>query len=140
MMNDPLERRRFNMEAEEALTDEPVYVISVAARMIGVHQQTLRTYEREGLIEPARSNGRVRMYSDADIARLRTIRRLVDELGVNLAGAGVILNLTQRMAQMQEEVNELRAELQRQRDRHLPVPRDDGPSHTPPHTGPQRTR
>ena len=127
MMNDAVERRRFNTKAEESLPDDPVYVISVAARMIGVHQQTLRTYEREGLIEPARSNGRMRMYSDVDIARLRTIRRLVDELGVNLAGAGVILNLTQRMAQMQEEVNELRAELQRQRNRHLPVPRDGGP-------------
>lgn len=102
--------------------EEPVYVISVAARMVGVHAQTLRSYEREGLVAPQRSDGGVRMYSEADIARLRTIRRLVTELGVNLAGCDIILNLTERIDQLQDEIEELRAELQRERDRHLPAP------------------
>lgn len=102
---------------------EPVYVISVAARMIGVHAQTLRAYERGGLVLPARSHGGVRMYSDADIARLQLIRRLVDDLGVNLAGVDVILNLTERIAQLSNSIAELREELQRERDRHLPAPR-----------------
>lgn len=102
---------------------DPVYVISVAARMIGVHAQTLRTYEREGLVDPQRSAGGVRMYSDADIDRLRLIRRLVGELGVNLAGCDVILGLTARIDGLQADVEELRRELQRERDRHLPAPR-----------------
>ena len=102
---------------------EPVYVISVAARMIGVHAQTLRTYEREGLLAPQRSAGGVRMYSDADIDRLRTIRRLVNDLGVNLAGCDIIMNLTQRIDELQAEMAALRGELQRERDRHLPAPR-----------------
>ena len=100
---------------------EPVYVISVAARMIGVHAQTLRTYEREGLVEPQRSRGGVRMYSDADIERLQVIRRLVGDLGVNLAGCDVILRLTQRINGLQAEIDALRQELQRERDRPLPA-------------------
>jgi MerR family transcriptional regulator/heat shock protein HspR len=102
---------------------EPVYVISVAARMIGVHAQTLRTYEREGLLAPQRSAGGVRMYSEADIDRLRTIRRLVNDLGVNLAGCDIIMNLTERIDALHAEMAALRRELQRERDRHLPAPR-----------------
>lgn len=102
---------------------EPVYVISVVARMLDVHAQTLRTYEREGLVQPARSRGGVRMYSDHDVDRLRRIRTLVDELGCNLAGVDVILNLMDRMSDLQSQVVELQDELQRQRDRHLPAPR-----------------
>ena len=109
------------------VNQEPVYVISVAARIIGVHAQTLRTYEREGLVTPARSSGGVRMYSEQDIARLRLIRRLIDELGVNLAGADVILNLTERIEQLTRECAALRDELQRERDRTLPVPRQSPP-------------
>jgi len=66
---------------------EPRYVISIAARMLGVHTHTLRYYERVGLLEPARSESNLRLYSDQDIERLRRIRTLMDELGVNLAGA-----------------------------------------------------
>ena len=110
---------------------EPVYVISVAARMIGVHAQTLRTYEREGLLAPQRSAGGVRMYSEADIDRLRTIRRLVSDLGVNLAGCDIIMNLTERIDALHAEMAALRGELQRERDRHLPAPRGPfgGPHH-----------
>lgn len=105
------------------MSDQPVYTIRIAAQMIGVHQQTLRTYEREGLLKPARSSGRQRLYSDNDIARLRVIRRLIDELGVNLAGADIILRLRQRISNLEHENQQLRNEIQRQRDRHLPTVR-----------------
>ena len=100
--------------------DEPCYVISVAARMVGMHAQTLRYYERAGLLRPSRSRGRIRLYSVADIARLRQIQRLISELGVNLAGAEIILRLNDRIREMDEEMGRLRAEMQRLRDRYLP--------------------
>jgi len=107
---------------------EPLYVISVAARMLDLHAQTLRGYEREGLLQPARSRGGVRMYSDDDIERVRRIRRLVDDLGCNLAGVDVILNLMDRMRGLHLEIARLQDELQRERDRQLPAPRRfDGP-------------
>jgi MerR family transcriptional regulator/heat shock protein HspR len=102
--------------------DEPCYVISVAARMVGMHAQTLRYYERAGIIEPSRSRGRIRLYSPADIARLRQIQRLISELGVNLAGAEIILRLNDRIREMDEEMGRLRAEMQRLRDQYLPRP------------------
>jgi len=100
--------------------DEPCYVISVAARMVGMHAQTLRYYERAGIIEPSRSRGRIRLYSPADIARLRQIQRLISELGVNLAGAEIILRLNDRIREMDEEMGRLRVEMQQLRDRYLP--------------------
>ena len=102
--------------------DEPCYVISVAARMVGMHAQTLRYYERAGIIAPSRSQGRIRLYSPADIARLRQIQRLISELGVNLAGAEIILRLNDRIREMDEEMGRLRAEMQRLRDNYLPRP------------------
>ena len=105
------------------MSDQPVYTIRIAAQMVGVHQQTLRTYEREGLLTPARSAGRQRLYSDDDIARLRVIRRLIDELGVNLAGADIILRLRQRIGQLERENQQLRNEIQRRRDQQLPTVR-----------------
>jgi MerR family transcriptional regulator, heat shock protein HspR len=91
--------------------DEPCYVISVAARMLGIHQQTLRYYEREGLIQPSRSSGNIRLYSGADISRLRQVQRLMNELGVNLAGAEVILRMSERMRAMENEIESLRRRL-----------------------------
>ncbi|MEK7848073.1 MAG: helix-turn-helix transcriptional regulator [Chloroflexota bacterium] len=90
-----------------------VYTISVAARMIGVHAQTLRYYERAGLLQPFRSRGHIRFYSPRDIERLRQIKTLVDDLGVNLAGVEVILRLTERMARMDEEMRALQEMLRR---------------------------
>lgn len=104
--------------------DEPCYVISIAARLVGMHAQTLRQYERLGLIEPKRTRGNIRMYSPADVARLQQVQRLVADLGVNLAGVEVILGMTQRMRAMEAEIDALRAELQRHRDRRLPAPRE----------------
>lgn len=104
--------------------DEPCYVISIAARLVGMHAQTLRQYERLGLIEPKRTRGNIRMYSPADVARLQQVQRLVADLGVNLAGVEVILGMTQRMRAMEAEIDALRTELQRHRDRRLPAPRE----------------
>ena len=78
---------------ETSYEDEPCYVISVAARMVGMHAQSLRNYERVGLIRPSRSRGRVRLYSQSDIERLRNIQRMMQDLGVNLAGVEVIMNM-----------------------------------------------
>ena len=106
---------------DEMPDDEPCYVISVAARMVGLHAQSLRNYERIGLIRPGRSRGRVRLYSDADIQHVRNIQRLVQDLGVNLAGVEVIMNMRGRMQRMEQEMDLLRQELQAYRDRVLPA-------------------
>jgi MerR family transcriptional regulator/heat shock protein HspR len=91
------------------------FVISVAARLVGVHEQTLRYYERAGLVEPARSKGRIRLYSLHDLERVRQIRRLTDEMGVNLAGVEVIMRLTDRIRELEQHIDELEAELRRAR-------------------------
>ena len=92
---------------------EPCYVISVVARILGVHAQTLRYYEKVGLIEPSRSRGRVRLYSNRDIERLRQVRTLMDDLGVNLAGVEVILRLSERIAAMERKLEEQELEIKR---------------------------
>ncbi len=107
--------------------DEPCYVISIAARMVGVHQQTLRYYERAGLVEPRRTNGNIRLYSNADIQRIRQAQRLIDELGVNLAGVDVILRMGRQMRDMQAELRLLREELDRLRSTRLPAPERPNP-------------
>lgn len=84
------------------------FVISVAARMLGVHAQTLRAYERQGLVTPSRTKGRIRLYSLADIQQAQLIRRLIEDLGVNLAGVEVILRLTDRIRQLEGEIADLR--------------------------------
>jgi MerR family transcriptional regulator, heat shock protein HspR len=104
--------------------EEPAYIISVAARMLGLHAQTLRYYERVGIIVPSRSRGRIRLYSHADIERVRQVQRLIDELGVNLAGAEVIIDMSQRLKTLEEENEALRREVQRYRDTRLPAPRE----------------
>ena len=90
------------------------YTISVAAELVNVHQQTLRHYERIGLIEPARGKGEIRYYSPEDIDKILQIRRLVEELGVNLAGVEVILHMRDQMERMRHEMQDnmalLRAE------------------------------
>ena len=90
---------------------EPVYSIRIAARLVGLHVQTLRYYERNGLVEPQRSRGNVRYYSDTDVARIQKIKSLIDELGVNLAGAEVIMRMTQQMAEMETHIRDLESRL-----------------------------
>jgi len=99
-----------------------MYVISIAARLVGVHQQTLRYYERAGLVEPKRTGGNIRMYSNADIQKVRTLQRLMDELGVNLAGVDIILRMSEQIRQLQDELAATRAELDRLRATRLPAP------------------
>ena len=96
----------------EAKDTEPCYVISIAAKVIGVHAQTLRYYERAGIVQPSRSQGNQRLYSERDIARLRQVKTLVDDLGVNLAGVEVILKLTKRIAEMEDQMHKMRSEIE----------------------------
>src|SRR6266849_9183146 len=89
------------------LAKEPVYVISIAAKMVEMHPQTLRLYERLGLLKPARQ-GLNRLYSDYDISRLRQIQRLTQDMGVNLAGVEIILNLLERIEELQDQIEQVR--------------------------------
>jgi MerR family transcriptional regulator/heat shock protein HspR len=84
---------------------EPVFIISVAARLLEMHPQTLRKYEREGLIAPSRTTGNLRLYSDEDLERLRQVKYLVGELGLNLAGVQVVLEVTRRLHALQARVS-----------------------------------
>lgn len=90
------------MDAEEA-----VYIISVAARMVGLHAQTLRKYERVGFLEPSRTDGRLRLYSRDDLRRLWQIKRLVDDRGINLSGVDLALDLTEQLRKLAAEVSRL---------------------------------
>ena len=83
--------------------DEPCFVISVAAKILGLRTQTLRYYERIGLIEPFRSQGNQRVFSRRDIDRVKKLRTLVDDIGVNLAGVEVIMGLLDRLQQLEDE-------------------------------------
>jgi len=91
--------------------DEPVYLISIVATILDIHPQTLRQYEREGLVTPSRTQGRMRLYSQRDIDRMKMILRLTRQLGVNLAGVDVVLKLKDSMDTMQKEIDQLRDEL-----------------------------
>ncbi len=119
---------------ESQRPDEPCYVISVVSRMVNLHPQTLRYYERVGLIVPARSAGNVRLYSPKDIERLRKICRLTDELGVNLAGVEVIMRLTDTIQELQSELLQTRASSAPQAD---VLPQELNRGATP--VGPTRT-
>jgi len=92
---------------------EPRYVISVAARIVGIEIHTLRYYERLGLVQPYRSQGNIRYYSEGDIERLRHIKTLMNDLGINLAGVEVVMRMAARMAQMQRQIQEMEAEIDR---------------------------
>jgi len=105
-----------------------VYMIGVVAARYNIHPQTLRLYEREGLLRPSRTEGKTRLYSDENLERLEFILSLIRDLGVNLAGVEVVLDLRSRMQQMQDEMNgALEAMKQRMRD----VGLDPGEIHAP---------
>src|ERR671935_1512447 len=97
------------------LPPNAAFVISVAARLVGVHEQTLRYYERAGLVAPARSKGRIRLYSLSDLERVRQIRRLTDDMGVNLAGVEVIMRLTDHIRELEQRIEQLESEARRLR-------------------------
>jgi len=92
---------------EQKTSPRNYYHISIVSQMFSLHPQTLRLYEREGLLKPFRSQGNTRLYSDEDLRQLELILNLIRDLGVNLAGVEVILNMRQKMKQMETEVNEL---------------------------------
>jgi MerR family transcriptional regulator/heat shock protein HspR len=100
---------------QENYDKEPRYIISVAARMLATNTYTLRYYERVGVIEPRRSQGNVRLYSDYDIALLKRVRALVDEMGVNLPGVEVILRMMQHMGEIQQALEQAQKEIKQLR-------------------------
>jgi MerR family transcriptional regulator/heat shock protein HspR len=102
--------------------DEPVYLISIVAKILDIHPQTLRQYERENLITPSRSDGRIRLYSQRDIEKIKLILRLTRELGVNLAGVDIILRLKDNVDAMEKEMSDLRHEVNRAKSAHSVSP------------------
>jgi len=104
------------MKGTRTSDNEPRYIISIAARLVGVQTHTLRYYERIGIIEPSRSRGNIRLYSERDIDILRRVKTLMDELGVNLAGVEVIMRMSERMLEMQREFAAVQAELEKLRE------------------------
>jgi MerR family transcriptional regulator, heat shock protein HspR len=102
------------MPGRRRKTEQKFVMISVVAERYGIHPQTLRLYEREGLIKPARSTGNTRLYDEEAIRRLEIILALTRDLGVNLAGVEVILNMKEQMEQMQGEVDRLLEYVRRQ--------------------------
>ncbi len=105
------------MAFEQDHSAEPCYVISIAARMVGLHAQTLRYYERAGLLSPSRSLGRQRLYSPLDVQRILRIKALTEDMGVNLAGAEVALRLMAQIKQLQAENEALKLENRRLKSR-----------------------
>ncbi len=95
---------------------QPRYVISIAAEMLGTQTYTLRYYEKIGVVNPARSKGNIRLYSDLDLELIKRVMTLMDELGVNLAGVEVILRMSQQIAQLQKNTEELEREIERLRE------------------------
>jgi len=93
--------------------DEPVYLISIVSSMLGIHPQTLRQYERDGLIKPSRTQGRIRLYSQRDIDKMKMILRLTRDLGVNMAGIDIVFRLKEQMEEMEQEIEALKDELNR---------------------------
>jgi len=93
------------------VNDRPMYMISVAAELAGMHPQTLRTYETKGLVRPKRTPGGTRLYSEADVERLRIIQRLTTELGLNLAGVELVLRLEDELRRAQTQIDLLQTKL-----------------------------
>jgi len=96
---------------EPRMTDRPIYMISVAAELVGVHPQTLRQYEDKGLVRPKRTPGGTRLYSEADVERLRIIQRLTTEVGLNLAGVELVLRLEDELRKAHVQIERLQQQL-----------------------------
>jgi MerR family transcriptional regulator/heat shock protein HspR len=94
------------------MDDRPIYMISVAADLVGMHPQTLRIYEQKGLVRPKRTPGGTRLYSEADVERLRIIQRLTTELGLNLAGVELVLRLEDELRRAHAQIERLQAQVQ----------------------------
>ena len=92
------------------MDDRPIYMISVAAELVGMHPQTLRIYESKGLVRPKRTAGNTRLYSERDVERLRVIQKLTTELGLNLSGVELVLKLEDQLQRMQARIDRLERE------------------------------
>ena len=92
------------------MDDRPIYMISVAAELVGMHPQTLRIYESKGLVRPKRTAGNTRLYSERDVERLRVIQKLTTELGLNLSGVELVLKLEDQLQRMQSRIDRLERE------------------------------
>ena len=95
-------------------SDRPIYMISVAAELVGMHPQTLRVYETKGLVRPQRTPGGTRLYSDADVERLRIVQRLTTELGLNLAGGELVRRLEDELRKAHTQIERLQAQHRRE--------------------------
>jgi len=93
------------------MNDRPIYMISIAAELVGMHPQTLRMYEAKGLVRPKRTPGGTRLYSEADVDRLRIVQRLTTELGLNLAGAELVLRLEDELRRAHAQIERLQQQL-----------------------------
>ena len=93
------------------MDERPRYMISVAAELVGMHPQTLRMYEQKGLVQPQRTAGNTRLYSEADLDRLRLIQKLTTQLGLNLAGVEAVLDLEEQLQRMQARMERLEREM-----------------------------
>ena len=100
-----------------AASERPIYMISVAAELVGMHPQTLRMYEQKGLVRPQRTPGGTRLYSEADVERLRIIQRLTSELGLNLAGVELVLRLEDELRKAHVQIERLQAQLKQEVER-----------------------
>jgi MerR family transcriptional regulator/heat shock protein HspR len=106
-------------------SNRPIYMISVAAELVGMHPQTLRMYESKGLVRPQRTPGGTRLYSEADIERLRVVQRLTSELGLNLAGVELVLRLEDELRKAHAQIERLQQQLRREvQDVHRQYRRD----------------
>ena len=104
------------MTEEHPGWNEPCYVISVAAKMVGLPAQTLRYYERTGLLEPSRSPGNIRLYSPREMEHIRRVKTLINDMGVNLAGVEIALRLMSQLQEMENVVSQMQTELERLRE------------------------
>ena len=118
----------------------PRYMISVAAELVGMHPQTLRMYEQKGLVQPKRTAGNTRLYSEADLERLRLIQRLTGELGLNLAGVEAVIGLEEQLRRMQARMERLEREMREAISQVHKQYRRDLVLYDPPSTAPARSR
>jgi MerR family transcriptional regulator/heat shock protein HspR len=122
------------------MDDRPRYMISVAADLVGMHPQTLRIYEQKGLVRPKRTAGNTRLYSEQDLARLRVIQRLTTELGLNLAGVEIVLQLEDQLKRMQARMERLEREMKEEIQKVHRSYRRDLVRYEPPTMKPERRR
>ncbi len=122
------------------MSDAPRYMISVAAELVGMHPQTLRIYEQKGLVRPQRTAGNTRLYSDADVERVRLIQRLTTELGLNLAGAERVLHLEDEVQRLRRRIDRMELEMRQALDEVHRSYRRDLVVYRPPQTPVRRER